>query len=217
MKAGSLRAVLLDVDGTILDTREFILSAIEHARAAGGLPVLGRHELAAQVGRPLEAIYADWTDEPAPLVEAHRAFQAQHLHLAAAFPGAAETLGTLIHAGLRLAAVTSRSRRTSTRTLELAGLAPFFDAVVSAEDVAALKPDPAPLLHALGLLGERAAHAAMVGDTRHDIEAGQALAMFTVGATYGFAGEAIRAATPDRVISDIRDLPPALGLDAPRY
>jgi len=81
--------------------------------------------------------------------------------------------------------------------------------------VATLKPDPMPLLHALGLLGEQAAHAAMVGDTRHDVEAGQALAMLTVGATYGFAGEGIRSAAPDRVITDIRELPRALRLDGP--
>ncbi|MCZ2108614.1 MAG: HAD-IA family hydrolase [Dehalococcoidia bacterium] len=206
---GILRTVLFDIDGTLLDTREFILAAMEHALRGHGLPVLAREELARQVGRPLEAIYSDFGARPdaAPaLVEAHRTFQAENLHLAAAFPGASETLGRLVRAGLKLGAVTSRSRRTSIRTMELAGLAPFFDVIVSPEDAAGLKPDPAPLLFALGRLGESHEYAAMVGDTRHDIEAGKALRMLTVGATYGFAGEAIRESGPDVVIGDIRDL-----------
>lgn len=187
-----VRVVLFDIDGTLLDTREFILSAMEHALRTHGLPVLARAELASQVGRPLEVIYGEMGVDAglgAALVESHRSFQGENLHLAAAFPGASETLGTLARAGLTLGAVTSRSRRTSVRTMELAGLAPYFDVIVSAEDAAALKPDPAPLLFALGRLGESHEHAAMVGDTRHDIEAGKALGMFTVGATYGFGGE----------------------------
>lgn len=206
----AIRVVLFDIDGTLLDTREFILSAMEHALKVHGLPVLARAELASQVGRPLEVIYGDMgvgTELGAALVESHRSFQGENLHLAAAFPGASETLGKLVRTGLKLGAVTSRSRRTSVRTIELAGLAPYFDVIVSAEDAAALKPDPAPLLFALGQLGESHEHAAMVGDTRHDIEAGKALAMFTVGANYGFAGEAIRESGPDRIIGDIRELP----------
>lgn len=210
MSAGQpFRAVLFDVDGTLLDTREFILSAMEHALTRHGLAAPARAELASQVGRPLEAIYGDFGIEAEAanrLVESHRSFQAENLHLAAAFPGASEMLGTLVRAGLKLGAVTSRSRRTSVRTIELAGLAPYFDIIVSAEDAAALKPDPAPLLLALGALGESHEHAAMVGDTRHDIEAGKALGMFTVGATYGFAGEAIRESGPDVVIGEITEL-----------
>ena len=205
-----VRVVLFDIDGTLLDTREFILSAMEHALRTHGLPVLARAELASQVGRPLEVIYGEMGVDAglgAALVESHRSFQGENLHLAAAFPGASETLGTLARAGLTLGAVTSRSRRTSVRTMELAGLAPYFDVIVSAEDAAALKPDPAPLLFALGRLGESHEHAAMVGDTRHDIEAGKALGMFTVGATYGFGGEGIRESGPDVVIGDIRELP----------
>src|SRR5206468_2618435 len=145
-----------------------------------------------------EEIYARLTELAAEaLIETHRSFQEGNLHLAGAFPGAAEALATLQDAGLALAAVTSRSRRTSLVTLELAGLLPFFGAVVSAEDCPELKPDPAPLRLALGLLGRDALGAAMVGDTPHDIEAGRALGMVTVGATYGFYGPSLADHHPD--------------------
>lgn len=203
-----ITTVLLDVDGTLLDTRDFIYSAFEHTCAQHGLPVQTRTEMQPRMGLPLEEIYAGMCGGDAPhLVEAHRAFQHENLHLSVAFPGAGEALDALKQAGIALAAVTSRSRRTSVLTLERAGLAAYFAAIVSAEDAPALKPDPAPLRHALALLGRTAPGAVMVGDTAHDIEAGRALGLVTIGATYGFHGEAVRDATPDHAIASITELP----------
>jgi pyrophosphatase PpaX len=208
-----VRTVLLDVDGTLLDTREFILAAFEHTARQHGFDLPGREAVTAQIGLPLEQIYARMTGQAVgALIESHRSFQEENLHLAATFPGALEALAALRDAGLALAAVTSRSRRTSLLTLELAGLLPFFGAVVSAEDCATLKPDPAPLRMALDLLGRDAEGAAMVGDTPHDIEAGRSLGMVTIAATYGFFGPAIADHAPDRLIAGIGELPGVLAL-----
>ncbi|MEP7214842.1 MAG: HAD-IA family hydrolase [Anaerolineaceae bacterium] len=207
-----ITTVLLDVDGTLLDTREFILQAFEHSIAKHGLAYPGRAHMAAQVGLPLEQIYAAIHAglEPA-LVEAHRSFQEENQHLAVAFPGTAEALAQLRDRALQLAAVTSRSRRTSIRSLEVSGLFGLFDAIVSAEDAAALKPDPAPLRHALAVLGADAAGAVMVGDTAADILAGRALGIRTIAATYGFGGRSVLDHAPDAVIEDIAELVAALG------
>ncbi len=226
-----IRTLLLDLDGTVLDTREFILSAMIHAMEEHQVAGPSREDLRAYVdgsprpevawllslvGLPIEEIYARIAGgDPARLVESHRAFQAQHLELVTAFPGAEETLASLRAAGVRIAAVTSRSKRTSVRSLEVAGLASLFEVVVSAEDTLALKPDPAPLRHALGLLGADTTGAAMAGDTAHDIVAGQALGIRTVGVTYGFGPEGVRAARPDALIDSITGLPGAIGLPLP--
>lgn len=202
-----LITVLFDVDGTLLDTREFIFAAFEHALTQGGVALPEREWLSAQVGKPLEQIYASLAETAIDvLVEAHRSFQAANLHLSVAFEGAAETLARLRDEGVALGAVTSRSRRTSLLTLEQSGLAPYFGAVVSAEDTELLKPHPQPLSKALGMLGRSAEHAAMVGDTPGDVEAGKALGMLTVGATYGFFGPGIAASAPDHLIGDVREL-----------
>jgi pyrophosphatase PpaX len=203
-----MKTVQLDVDGTLLDTREFILAAFEHTARQHGFDLPGREVVTSQIGLPLEEIYARMTGQAVgPLIETHRSFQEENLHLAATFPGAVEALAALRDAGLALAAVTSRSRRTSLLTLELAGLLPFFGAVVSAEDCVTLKPDPAPLHMALNLLGRGVEGAAMVGDTPHDIEAGRALGLVTVGASYGFFGPAIADHAPDHLIGSIGALP----------
>jgi HAD superfamily hydrolase (TIGR01509 family) len=210
-----IRTVLFDVDGTLLDTREFILQAYAHTLAWAGAPRPADDALVAQIGRPLERIYAELAagaGRPAgDLVEEHRRFQTGHLDLAAPIPGVHAVLDQLVSAGMTLAAVTSRSRRSSVATLELTGVAPYLRAVVSAEDVAELKPDPAPLRLALSLLGVTADGAAMVGDTHHDILAGRALDLLTIGVTYGFGGEALLRSAPDRCCAEVAEIPAALG------
>lgn len=202
-----LRALLLDVDGTLLDTREFILAAFEHAAAVHGFPDPGRDVLARQVGRPLEEIYArlaPGVSEPA--VATHRAFQAANLDLVVPFPGACEALAALKARGLALAAVTSRSHRTALPSLEVAGLADTLDVVIAAEDAPALKPDPAPVLLALARLGCEPAAALMVGDTEYDVLAGRAAGVVTVAATYGLHGTAVLEAEPDWQLESIAEL-----------
>jgi len=208
-----IRTVLFDVDGTLLDTREFILRAFEHAFDTHSLPRLPREELSFHVGRELEVIYAELRGLAMRdrLVEAHRWFQSENLHLAQVFPGAPEVLQGLSAQGVRIGAVTSRSRRTSGRSLEATGLSKHLEVIISAEDTERLKPHPAPLLKALERLGATGAGVVMVGDTPSDVEAGRAIGAVTVAATYGFHGREVLKSNPDCVIDDIRELPDILG------
>jgi HAD superfamily hydrolase (TIGR01549 family) len=203
-----LRTILLDVDGTLLDTREFILQAFEHTARTHGVPNPGRDVLTPAIGRALDEIYASISDLPPDLlVETHRSFQRENLHLSTPFEGAGEVLDALRTAGYALAAVTNRSRRTSVLTLAQHGLAGFFGAIISAEDAPALKPDPAPLRAALERLGRGPEGAAMVGDSTVDVEAGRALGLATIGALYGFHGDQLREAEPDHLIEQLGELP----------
>lgn len=201
----AITAVLFDVDGTLLDTSEFIYGAFEHTLAQHGLPTTPRDRLRPLMGEPLEDIYEALAAGRSPeLVETHRTFQAANLQLSIPFPGTVATLARLKDAGFALAAVTSRSRRTSLDTLEQSGLLGYLTVVVSAEDAAALKPHPAPLLRALAQLGRDPGEAAMVGDTPHDIAAGRTAGTRTIGALYGFHGEtAMRAAGADALIAQV--------------
>ncbi len=205
--------VLFDVDGTVINAREFIGAAFEHTARTHGLDGVTRELLTTSMGRGLDEIYASLSDAPTELlVETHRAFQRENLHLARPYEGAATVLRDLRARNLPLAAVTNRSRRTSVLTLENAGLADLFDVIISAEDAPALKPDPAGLREAIRHLGREGVFGAMVGDSPVDIEAGRALRLHTVGALYGFHGDTLTESRPDRTIADIRELPGALGL-----
>lgn len=206
-------SVLFDVDGTLLDTTEFILSAYEHALGVLGLPVPDCETLSRTVGIPLDENY----DNLAPgqtekAMELHRAYQRDRVNLAPAFPGTVEVLTALKDAGIPVAAVTSRSNRTSVKTLEAAKIDHLLGAIVSAEDAPALKPDPAPLRRAHELLGSPDGPVVMVGDAHQDIEAGKAFSATTVAATYGFHGRAVLDTDPDYVIDTISDLPAVLDI-----
>ncbi len=160
------------------------------------------------MGGPLEEVYATMApgSDTKTLAEAHRTFQLDNLRLATLFPGTMDALQTLKQRGIKMAAITTRSLRTSVRSLEVNGIAKYFDLVLSAEDVQFHKPHPEPLLKALDALQVKAEETLMVGDTRADIEAGKNAGVRTVAALYGFGGEHLRELGPDYSIQELREL-----------
>ncbi len=202
-----VRAVLFDVDGTLLDSREFFFQAFEHALTAHALPIPARADIMREVfGPPLSETYARFGDRSiiAELVEAHRAFQEANLALCTPFQGTRKVLATLKRRGFRLAAITNRSRRTSVGTLELAGLAPLLDAIVSAEDVVHPKPHPEALSLVLEQLRLSPAAAVMVGDSWIDVAAGRSAGTRTAGVVYELDG--LRDSSPDIVLASLEEL-----------
>lgn len=206
----NIRAVLFDVDGTLLDTREYIFQAFEHTFEKHGLPAIPRARLALMVGHVLGEAYEEVTgktgNELDALLETHGAFQREHVELSAPYPGTLEVLRTLHERGLAMAAVTMRHSRTAVKTLETAGVAPFLKAIVCFDQVERPKPDALHALKALELLGESPRSAVMVGDTYIDIETGVNAGTMTVFARYGFHGSLPSGLVPDAEIGDIREL-----------
>ncbi len=212
MPAPRFAVALFDVDGTLLDSTEFVVGAFQHALQAHGVPLLSRAEIAALLGPALPDCYrlvAPHLD-PQILCLTHRAWQRERMHLVQPFPHTIETLRTLKLTGLRMAAVTARSKISSLGTIENGGLAEFLEFTISAEDVARTKPDPEALHAALKRLGLPAGAAVMIGDTHADIQAGKAAGTATIGVTYGFHGTRLAESQPDHLIGDIRELPALL-------
>ncbi len=210
MKA--FEAVLFDIDGTLLNTKEFIYQAFEYTFKSHSLPEIPRDELAKMIGKPLENIYKHFapSHDMNSLCEIHRAFQIKNLHLSIPFPNTKNTLNAIKEAGMKIAAITSRSQRTSVHTLELAGIKDKIDVVISMEDGGKHKPDPESLLKALEQLGVKPEKAVMVGDTDVDILAGKNAKTKTIGVTYGFHGKRIVKSNPDYVIDDITKIIPII-------
>ena len=204
-----ITTLLFDIDGTILDTREFILQATEHALFTLKYPVPKRSVIEKFVGIPFLEYYkklAGSEKDAERLMTAHREFQQSNFHLAKLFPNTSETLRKLKKLGYRLGAATSRSKITSEQTLIDAGIADLFETVISAEDTKYLKPHPEPLLKALKHMKEIPKKAIMVGDSHLDIEAGKNAGMKTIRATYGFHKDNLHNPEPDFFISDIKEL-----------
>jgi len=204
------KAVLFDLDGTLLDTKEFIFQAYEYTLDKHGLPAKDRSEIAALIGKPLGTVYdilVPGADKNG-LCDTHRLFQSEHLDLSKPYPGTKKTLETLKFSGLKLAVVTTRAKATAVKTLELAHVLEYIDHVVGLEDVVNLKPHPEPLLKALDRLGEEPVNAVMVGDADVDVLAGKNAGTATIGVTYGFHGKTIINSEPDWVVDDIEEIIP---------
>lgn len=204
----TVTTLLFDIDGTLLDTTEFILQATEYTLNFFGLPVPDRGVIAKLVGKPFPEYYQLLSNQEnvTELINTHRTFQLAHMDLSVPFPNTLETLATLKGRGYTLATVSTRAKITTVETLKRAHIDHFFDTIISGDDAPQVKPDPAPLLLALERL-QRAPHeAVMIGDSHLDIEAGKNAGTQTIRASYGFHTENMHTTEPDVIINDIKEL-----------
>jgi pyrophosphatase PpaX len=206
------RALLFDLDGTLVDSVGLILASFRHACAE----TLGRtppdDEWLEGMGTPLTVQarrFARSEAEAAALVDAYRTFQREHHdRLIRRFDGALETLETLRARGHPMGIVTGKATPLAIRALEYAGIREMMDVVVGPDTCERHKPDPEPVRVALRHLGADAARALFLGDAPVDMLSGKAAGVVTVAALWGpFTRETLGHVGPDYFLEDIRELP----------
>ena len=198
--------LLLDLDGTLVDSLEDIRGSLNHVRALLGLGPATASAVRRWIGDGaavlLDRGLAPLLDRPDPQwtpAALREAFVAHHREQCTVnvvpYPGVAATLERWRAAGHPLAVVTNKPEELAHRVLAHVGLATCIDAVVGGDTLpGARKPSPAPLEHAIALL--RAAgrpterRAWMIGDGIPDVRAGRAFGAFTVAVTYGYRAPA---------------------------
>jgi len=199
-----ISTILFDVDGTLLDTHEYIYQSFEHSLRKHHKS-LSRQAIQKIMGLPLDECYRILTqlEDVKLLSNSHRKFQSENLHLSKPYPNTISTLSNLKSKKIKIGAVTTRTKDTARRTLELANIWPYLDFFIGVDDVKNPKPDPEGILKALEFLNADSNSTLMVGDSDVDILAGQNGGVKTVGATCGFHGKKIANFDPDFVIDDI--------------
>ncbi len=206
-----MRALLFDLDGTLVDSTEDLVASGNWLRARAGLPPHPAATVASFVGDGVEALVRRLLGAPggdvSAEVEAFMLHYREHcLDRTRLCPGAAEALAAL-GGRHRLAVVTNKPERVSRRILEGLGVAGLFGSVVGGNTCPRKKPHPEPLLKACVDLGVGAGEAAMVGDSRVDVEAGRAAGMPTLAILGGIGDEGLlRAAAPDLLLGGLLDL-----------
>ena len=218
--AKSLKLVIFDCDGTLVDSQHMILTAMSRAYKAHGIPVPGREKLLSIVGLSLiEAFTAlgnGVVDFPAAgLAEQYRlafhALRASGGEMEPLYPGAADTIGALAgREDVVLGIATGKSQRGVRLVLGHHGLLDRFITIKTADD-APSKPDPAMVVEAMRETGVDAADTVVVGDTVYDIAMARAAGAAAVGVTWGYhPGAALAGAGAFAVIDRFPILVPTL-------
>lgn len=219
------RAILFDLDGTLIDTTDLILRCFQHSWETVCGFNHSREALIQTFGTPLrEAMYRLLLKETElkngvrgpevdpgvvdRLLAEYRSFNvANHDWLARPFEGTGEVLAELRRRGYLIAVVTSKSRELGLRGLRLCSLDGLIDSAVFLEDTDAHKPHPEPIHAALERLSARSGSAVYVGDSRHDIVAARAAGVRTVAALWGPAPRTeLERERPDFIAESITDL-----------
>jgi pyrophosphatase PpaX len=212
--ARTLPAVLFDLDGTLIDSIELLLSSTRHA-FEGRSRAPTTEEWVQGIGTPLvEQLrqFADTEKDVAYLLTRYRQYQQEHHdRLTRCYDGVPDVVAQLFERGHPMAVVTSKASAIAHQSLAFVGLDRYLPVVVGFDETIRHKPDPEPVNVALSRLGVAANHAAFVGDSPHDIHAGNAAGVLTIAALWGpFSRETLAAARPDHFIECLPDLPAVL-------
>lgn len=200
------RALLLDLDGTLVDSRDDIAAALARAFTAHGIAPLERSRVCPLIGdgarvlvtRALAAA-GSGASVDAVLDTLNRDYAANPCEHTRLFDGAKE----IFACGVPCAIITNKPRVVTERLLAVLGLAP---AALWAAD-GPLKPAPDSVLAVCGQLDVAPQDAWMIGDGPQDIGAGKAAGAFTVAVLGNIADhEAVRRAKPDLVVSSLASL-----------
>jgi beta-phosphoglucomutase len=188
----ALRAVLWDLDGTLVDSGDYHWRAWRETMAAEGYD-LAYQQFLDSFGQKNDTILAKWLGVSTPTETVRRigdAKEAMYREIAqreglAALPGAAEWVARLHDEGWLQAIASSAPRANVDVMLAVAGVERCLDAVVSAEDVTAGKPDPQVFLAAAAKLGVLPARCIVVEDAAAGIEAARRAGMKCIGVNAG--------------------------------
>lgn len=190
-----IRAVLFDLDGTLIDSAPDLGAAVDGMRILRGLSSLPLEHYRPYTGsgargmlRAAFDITPEHEDYPALKEEFFMAYEACLTQRTQAFDEVATLLTTLVSGGLQWGVVTNKSQRFTTPITRAMGLFATASAVISGDTTAHSKPHPEPLLEAARRLALAPGQCIYIGDDERDIQAGKAAGMPTVAASYGYLG-----------------------------
>jgi pyrophosphatase PpaX len=196
----ALKAVLFDLDGTLLNSVPVIMASFREVCEQMGL-AFDEEFVRSHIGIPLEPqgdMFAGKRGDE--FVERYRENYAKYHGVdTQLFPGAADALQSLVDGGFRLGLVTSKSLESAGRIIETAGISRHFDIVITADHVQNHKPHPEPIAKAISLMGLDANQAIYVGDARFDVMASNGAGVPMIGVSWG-AGTADELAGCIRIV-----------------
>lgn len=207
-----LKAVLFDLDGTLIDSRKDIAAAANVSRRLFGLAPLPEDTIGSYVGNGIMYLLVKSIEsgDPDRLKEAHRIFKDYYrdhaVDATVVFPGAFELLEMLKKKNVKMGVVSNKPQEFTDLILKKLGLWDYFEVSFGPEATVNKKPHPEPLLTALEKLGSTPSEAVMIGDSTVDIEAARAAKMLVGVLTHGYGTrDILAAADPDWMVDSLTE------------
>jgi len=204
-----IKAILFDLDGTLIDTNELIIESFQHALKKHLNRDIPREEIVKTFGEPLiEAMKRYDEENVEEILSIYRKYQeTRHDVLAKECGGVTDGIIALKDIGMKIALVTSKRRPMTERGLNLISLNQYMDVVVAFEDTENHKPTGGPALKACELLGVKPDEAIMVGDSHFDILCGKDAGCYTCLVSYtALPLDETMSYEPDFIIDSISEL-----------
>lgn len=217
MRAGAaaIKAAIIDLDGTMLDTVPDFEAALNGMRADLGLAPITQAVIKPLVGKGSEklvrdALLLDWDAARVDAVfdEALAGYQRHYLAIngdhSTLFEGVIEGLQAMRAQGLRLVCVTNKPIAFTLPLLDQKGLAPYFERVFGGDSFEKKKPDPMPMLGACAALDLPPSTVVAIGDSSNDAESARAAGCFVLTVPYGYNhGRPIQEINSDGIVSSL--------------
>ncbi len=218
MKLRQPKMILIDVDGTLVDSVPDLAYCVDEMMKRLDMPVRGeaavrnwvgngverlvrRALVNALDGEPDEALF----DKACPIFLDLYADNTSKRSLL--YPGVREGLDYLKAQSYRLGCVTNKAAQFTLPLLKCLGVHDDFESIVCGDTLAKKKPDPLPLLHSAGTLGVEPGDSLMLGDSVSDVQAARAAGFQIICMSYGYNhGVDIRESSPDAVIDSMVEL-----------
>jgi phosphoglycolate phosphatase len=210
--------ILIDVDGTLVDSVPDLAYCVDEMMKQLGMPIHGEDRVRNWVGNGVErlvrrALIGQLDGEPDEtlyekaypiFLELYAKNTSQRSIL---YPGVREGLDYLKTAGYKLGCVTNKASQFTIPLLKDLGVHDDFENIVCGDTLPEKKPHPLPLLHSAEVLGVKPEDAMMLGDSVSDVKAARAAGFQIICMSYGYNhGKDIRESNPDAVIDSMVEL-----------
>lgn len=205
------RAVIFDLDGTLVDTAPDLMRATNFVLAGMGRRSLEMAEVRAFVGHGARALLTRGLAATGGMPEGYDvepdykrfvAYYSENIAAGSApFPGLVPLLERLKDEGVGLGVCTNKLEGLSVQLLEALDLAKYFSAVVGPDTIGVAKPDPKPFFEAVNRLNLESPRAIMVGDSETDVLTARNAGVPVIAVPFGYTPRPVQEFGPDRMIS----------------
>ncbi|MYL34017.1 pyrophosphatase PpaX [Pontibacillus yanchengensis] len=206
----TIRTLLFDLDGTLINTNELIIASFLHTTETYAPGEYTREDVINFIGPPLEESLKtiNPNEDVETMMNTYRTHNHEHHdELVHAYDGVRESLAKLKEAGFKLGIVTTKLRQTVNMGLKLTEIEDYFETVVTLDDVDHAKPHPEPVVRAMKALDAKPEETIMIGDNTHDIDAGKNAGTKTAGVAWTIKGKKVlEDLHPDFMLEHMSDI-----------